>query len=111
RVLAEDLAVGRRLDVALDADEPVLAGHVEDVVEHLEQLGVRGPAVLVRLEQADRPDADLLQHAGPVADDERAKTGAANDDELGHLHQHTDGTAVHRIADVDASEYNDQSNS
>src|SRR5690606_5456078 len=73
------------------------------------QLGVRGPAVLVRLEQADRPDADLLQHAVPVADDERAKTGPANDDELGHLHQHTDGTAVHRIADVDASEYNEQS--
>ena len=54
RVLLEDVAGFRVLDVRLESDETVLAGLLEDLVEYLQQFRVGLGAVRIGLEQAQR---------------------------------------------------------
>src|SRR5690606_3536145 len=79
RVLLEDVALLRVLDVPLDGEHAVATRHHQDLVHQLEQLDVLGLAIADALEQTQRATEGGLDHLQRIADQERAQRAADDD--------------------------------
>ncbi len=104
RILGEDAALLRLLDVRLEGDESVLARRLEDFVQDLQQLAVGRLVERVRLEQRDGCGNRRLDDARRIGHDERAEARPTDDDEFGGLPQHAHLAVVHGVSGDDAAE-------
>jgi hypothetical protein len=110
RILDEDVATFRVLDVRFEADQAVLARLLEDLVEYLQQFGVRLRTVGVGLEQSQGLPNARLQHRRRIRDDQRADGRSTEDEKLVELHEHHQLAVVHEIATDHGSKNDDQAN-
>ena len=92
-----------------EADEAVLAGLLEDFVEHLQQFRVALGAERIRLEQCQQLCERGLDDGRRVSGDHGAESGTADDQELVGLDEHGQLAMVHDVAADHAAEHDDQS--
>src|ERR1017187_1619635 len=83
----QNLALRRLLDVALNGGQPVLAGMVAQVVQHLQRLQVTLLAVRGTLKDPADALCYLLQNMKRIGDQSRSHGRPADDEQFGRLKQ------------------------
>ena len=110
RVLLENLALFRLLNVLFQCQHAIFSRHDQNVVNELEQLDVFLAPVTGALEQAQCAGEAVFDDLDGVADQECAQGGAANGHHLERMPQQQQAAAFHDEGPEHTSEDDDRTN-
>ncbi len=98
RIGLEDGALLRLLHVAFDGEHAAAPGLLQQLVHHAQGGEVARLAEFRGAEDGHGAGGNFFQNAHRVGDQQRARSGAADDQQLGRLQQHRQMPVLHQIA-------------
>src|ERR1700722_10636301 len=106
-VLGKNRTLARLFHIALQRHQAVFAGLVEQVIHHFEGVDIGLLAELGSAECSADSSGDRFDDVQRIRDQDGAYRGAANNDQLRRLHEHSHIAVLHQVAGGHATENND----